>query len=238
MQDILLEPYGGKILHLPVSATTALTAMLALGGGAGLMLAARRLNLGADPHRVAGSGVLVGIIAFCRVIFAAPLNSRPLFGLGVALIGFGGGLFAHGTLTASMASAKPEDRGLALGAWGAAQSTAAGLAIAFSGLVNDLGSSLASRGALRRRARRPRDWLHHRLFHRNHSAVATLVAIGPLVRARMDTRVSTLASFSPAVVAGLQLEIYGNETAPSAIWMSRRSCSTHSGSSSSASFSI
>ncbi len=28
MQDILLEPYGGKILHLPVGATTALTAML------------------------------------------------------------------------------------------------------------------------------------------------------------------------------------------------------------------
>ena len=36
MQDILLEPYGGKILHLPVGATTALTAMLAIGGGVGL----------------------------------------------------------------------------------------------------------------------------------------------------------------------------------------------------------
>ncbi len=41
MQDILLEPYGGKILHLPVSATTALTAALALGGACGLMLAAQ-----------------------------------------------------------------------------------------------------------------------------------------------------------------------------------------------------
>ena len=35
MQDILLEPYGGKILKLPVGATTALTAMLAFGGGIG-----------------------------------------------------------------------------------------------------------------------------------------------------------------------------------------------------------
>ncbi len=74
MQDILLEPYGGKILHLPVGATTAFTAMLALGGGAGLMLAARRLNRGADPHRVAGLGALVGIVAFCSVIFSAPLE--------------------------------------------------------------------------------------------------------------------------------------------------------------------
>ena len=31
MQDIILEPYGGQILHLPVSATTSLTAMLAGG---------------------------------------------------------------------------------------------------------------------------------------------------------------------------------------------------------------
>ena len=31
MQDIVLEPYGGEILHLPVGATTALTAMLAGG---------------------------------------------------------------------------------------------------------------------------------------------------------------------------------------------------------------
>ena len=100
MQDILLEPYGGKILHLPVGATTALTAMLALGGGLGLMLAARRLNRGADPHRVAGYGAVVGVIAFAFVMFAAPLESAQAFGIGVGLIGFGGGLFAHGALTA------------------------------------------------------------------------------------------------------------------------------------------
>ncbi len=87
MQDILLEPYGGKILKLPVGATTALTAMLALGGGIGLWIAARRLNHGADPHRVAGFGALVGVIAFAFVMFAAPLESGEIFGIGVGLIG-------------------------------------------------------------------------------------------------------------------------------------------------------
>jgi BCD family chlorophyll transporter-like MFS transporter len=148
MQDILLEPYGGKILGLPVGATTSLTAMLAVGGGLGLMLAARRLNLGADPHRIAGYGALIGVVAFAFVMFAAPLESAEVFGIGVGLIGFGGGFFAHGGLTASMAAARPEERGLALGAWGAAQATAAGLAIALSGFINDAVGALAVTGAL------------------------------------------------------------------------------------------
>lgn len=186
MQDILLEPYGGKILHLPVGVTTAFTAMLALGGGTGLMLAARHLNRRADPHRVAGLGALVGIVAFCAVIFSATLGSPPLFGLGVALIGFGGGLFAHGTLTASMALAKPEDRGLALGAWGAAQATAAGLAIALSGVVNDIGSSLAVSGAFGDALADP--VTGYTLVYSIEVILlfATLVAIGPLVRGGED----------------------------------------------------
>ena len=47
MQDVLLEPYGGKVLHLPVGMTTSLTALLAIGGAAGLGLAAKSLNRGA-----------------------------------------------------------------------------------------------------------------------------------------------------------------------------------------------
>ena len=156
--------------------------MLALGGGAGLALAARLLTRGADAHRVAGLGALIGVVAFACVIFSAPLDSRPLFGLGVALIGFGGGLFAHGTLTASMALAKPEDRGLALGAWGAAQATAAGLAIGFSGVVNDLGSSFAVRGAFGEALADP--VTGYTLVYSVEIVLlfATLVAIGPLVR--------------------------------------------------------
>jgi BCD family chlorophyll transporter-like MFS transporter len=186
MQDILLEPYGGKILHLPVGATTALTAMLAIGGGAGLTLAARRLTRGADPHRVAAHGALIGIVAFVAVVFAAPADSRLAFTMGVALIGLGGGLFAHGTLTASMASARPQDRGLALGAWGAAQATAAGLAIAFSGLVNDLGSSLAVSGALGETLADP--VTGYIIVYAIEIALlfATLIAIGPLVRASTE----------------------------------------------------
>ncbi len=203
MQDILLEPYGGKILHLPVGVTTALTAMLAIGGGAGLMLAARRLAHGADPHRVAGFGALAGVVAFACVILSAPLETGPLFGLGVALIGFGGGLFAHGTLTASMALAKPGDRGLALGAWSAAQATAAGLAVAFSGVVNDLGSSLALSGAFGEAVASPVTGYTLVYAVEICLLLATLVAIGPLVRPQGDTaRSAELGRLTPALAAG------------------------------------
>ncbi len=182
MQDILLEPYGGKILKLPVGATTALTAMLAVGGGVGLWLAARRLNRGADPHRVAGFGAAIGVIAFAFVMFAAPLESAEAFGMGVGLIGLGGGLFAHGTLTASMAAARPQDRGLALGAWGAAQATAAGLAIAASGFVNDIGGALAAGGAFGSALADPVFGFSLVYGLEILLLLATVVAIGPLTR--------------------------------------------------------
>jgi len=182
MQDILLEPYGGKILRLPVGATTTLTAMLAVGGGVGLWLAARRLDRGADPHRVAGFGAVIGVLAFACVMLAAPLNSSEVFGVGVGLIGLGGGLFAHGTLTASMAAARPEERGLALGAWGAAQATAAGLAIALSGFINDVGGALAMRGAFGDALADPVTGYSFVYGLEILLLLATVVAIGPLAR--------------------------------------------------------
>jgi MFS transporter, BCD family, chlorophyll transporter len=138
MEDILLEPYGGQILGLTVGATTKLTATLAVGGLVGFAVASRVLSRGADPFRMASLGALCGIPAFLLVIGAAPLGSVLSFALGTAGIGFGAGLFGHGTLTATMNSAPAEQRGLALGAWGAVQATAAGVAIASSGVIRDV----------------------------------------------------------------------------------------------------
>jgi BCD family chlorophyll transporter-like MFS transporter len=143
MEDVLLEPYGGQILHLTVASTTKLTATLAVGGLLGFGLASRVLSRGYDPFRMACIGALVGIPAFLCVIVAAPLNSALLFALGTLLIGFGAGLFGHGTLTATMNHAPKDQTGLALGAWGAVQACAAGLAVAMSGVIRDVVSGAA-----------------------------------------------------------------------------------------------
>jgi BCD family chlorophyll transporter-like MFS transporter len=148
MQDVLLEPYGGQVLGLTVGATTKLTATMALGGLMGFGLASRILSRGADPFRMASIGAFVGIPAFFAVILSAPLQLPVLFGMGVWAIGFGSGLFAHGTLTATMGLAPKDQVGLALGAWGAVQATCAGASVAIGGILHDVVAAMGSRGAL------------------------------------------------------------------------------------------
>jgi BCD family chlorophyll transporter-like MFS transporter len=143
MEDILLEPYGGQILHLSVGATTKLSATLAVGGLIGFALASRVLSRGADPFRMASAAAWVGLPAFACVILSVPAGSPALFAFGVLAIGFGAGLFGHGTLTATMNSAPEEQRGLALGAWGAVQATGAGIGVAAGGALRDLASNVA-----------------------------------------------------------------------------------------------
>ncbi len=137
MEDVLLEPYGGEILHMSVSSTTLLSATLALGGLLGFAWASRVLGRGGDAYRMSGWGAWVGLPAFICVIASGPLAMPALFVLGIFLIGLGGGLFAHGTLTATMQLAPPGQIGLAMGAWGAVQATAAGVGMAAGGLVRD-----------------------------------------------------------------------------------------------------
>ena len=146
MEDVLLEPYGGEILHMSVSATTLLTATLSLGGLVGFAWASKVLSQGADPYRMSRSGVLLGVPAFLAVIASGYWDAEWLFSLGVLGIGFGGGLFSHGTLTSCMHLAPKDQSGLALGAWGAVQATAAGVAMALGGVARDLIDLMAGIG--------------------------------------------------------------------------------------------
>jgi BCD family chlorophyll transporter-like MFS transporter len=138
MADVVLEPYGGQVLDMSVSSTTKLTALLAFGGLTGFAYAWFHLGRGGDSYRVTQLGALLGLPAFGLVIAAAPLGMPAVFVLGNFLIGFGGALFWHGTLTATMDRAPRDQAGLALGAWGAVQATAAGCAMGMSGILRDV----------------------------------------------------------------------------------------------------
>lgn len=144
MADVLLEPFGGHVLGMSVAATTKLTALLAFGGLLGFALASRILGRGGDPYRMILNGVFIGIPAFLLVIAASPSALPALFLTGNFLIGFGAALFGHGTLTATMNLAPAHQAGLALGAWGAVQATAAGVAMAASGIIRDVVNALLS----------------------------------------------------------------------------------------------
>ena len=182
MQDIVLEPYGGEILKLGVAETSALTALLAGGALLAFALSARLLARGTDPLRVAAVGVLLGLPAFSAVIFAAPLDWPMLFRAGTVLIGFGGGLFAVGTLTAAMGLDDRDNAGLALGAWGAVQATAAGMAVAAGGALRDGVGALAASGALGEVLQSPVTG-YSVVYHCEMLLLfVALVALGPLVR--------------------------------------------------------
>ena len=202
MQDILLEPYGGQILHLGVGATTLLTALMAGGTLAAFALAARALGRGADPHRLAAFGAVIGLAAFSAVIFAAPMDSALLFRVGAVLIGLGGGLFAVGTLTAAMGLESGGLNGLALGAWGAVQATTAGAAILVGGVLRDVATDLAARGALGPALTGPATG-YGVVYHVELALLfATLVAIGPLVRSARTAPAQPSSRFGLAEFPG------------------------------------
>jgi BCD family chlorophyll transporter-like MFS transporter len=215
MQDILLEPYGGEILGLSVSATTLLTAILSTGMLLALAFASHRLSKNTDPARLAGLGVVIGIMAMMAVLFSAPLNIIPLFYMGTGLIGFGGGLFAVGTLIFAMGLAGSTadstsdtksnsiaskikgsnvvQSGMALGAWGAVQATAAGVAIALGGGLRDVFSNLAMQGDLGPALISPVTGYGTVYSIEIVLLFVTLVAIGPLVKNPAQQRVQVVA---------------------------------------------
>jgi BCD family chlorophyll transporter-like MFS transporter len=182
MQDILLEPYGAQVLGLSVSQTTELTAILAAGMLIAFLMASHHLARGTDPVRVSGYGAVIGLFAFAAVLLAAPLDSSLLFRCGTGLIGLGGGFFAVGTLTSAMTLGRQEHTGLALGAWGAVQATAAGLAIAAGGATRDLVSVWATSGALGQALNGPATGYGTVYYIEILLLFAALVAIGPLAR--------------------------------------------------------
>ena len=139
MQDVLLEPYGGEVLGLSVSATTYLTAVWSAGALIAFALAARWLTSGVFPYVMASRGLISGVAAFCIVIASEYAGWTVLFFAGAAMIGFGAGLFAVAMLTGAMTMpvTGQAGRGLALGAWGAAQATAIGLGVALGGALRD-----------------------------------------------------------------------------------------------------
>jgi BCD family chlorophyll transporter-like MFS transporter len=182
IQDILLEPYGGEVLGLAVAQTSLLTALLSVSALVAYGIAARVLSRGFDAFRLAAYGVVAGLPGFAAIVMAAPLGSPWLFRVGVALIGFGGGLFAVATLTAAMGIEKKGRTGLALGAWGAIQATCGGLGIAFGGALRDAVTGVATAGHMSAAMSSAATAYSSAYIVEIVLLFATLIAIGPLAR--------------------------------------------------------
>jgi BCD family chlorophyll transporter-like MFS transporter len=187
MQDILLEPFGGEILNMSVSQTTALTGLLGLGTLLSLAIAARVLNTSLVPARLAAIGLLIGIVAFTLIVCAGAFMWPVMFQIGTFFIGMGVGFFSVSMLIEAMRLADKSGNGVALGAWGAVNATAAGVAVAVGGLLRDLVSSLAEQGHLGA-ALSSANAGYSVVYHLEIALLfVCLVALSPLVRYKRKT---------------------------------------------------
>jgi BCD family chlorophyll transporter-like MFS transporter len=135
------------------------------------------------------------------VLFAAPLEERLVFALGTLWVGFGSGLFTVGILTACMRAAKPGQTGLALGAWGAVQATTAGVALAAGGMLRDAVGAAADAGVLGQALAHPATGYGAVYLIEIALLFATIIAVGPLVRAT-DYRTHSLRLHGTAAQPG------------------------------------
>ena len=179
-----MEPFGGQIFAMGVGQTTWLNALTAVGTVCGFAISAHLLTTGSDPCRVASMGAVLGIFAFAGVVFAPSVSSVQLFSASAAFIGMSNGLFAVGMLTAAMELAGNDASGLALGAWGAVQATAAGLAVGCSGIVRDFISYFAMRGEFGFTLQSNATGYCFVYSVEICLLFVTLIALGPLVRVR------------------------------------------------------
>ena len=124
----------------------------------------------------------MGVAALFAVSFSALVDSKQLFQAGAVLIGFGHGLFAVGMLTAAMMFGGKKMAGLTLGAWGAVQATATGIAVFAGGAIRDLVSSWGEMGLLGIAMRSPAaGYLSVYIFEIALLFLA-LASLGPLAR--------------------------------------------------------
>jgi BCD family chlorophyll transporter-like MFS transporter len=136
--DVLLEPYGAEILKMSVTATTLLTALWGVAMIIAVVIAGWLLWTKGHSGKLLISGALIGMAGFLTVASAGFIDSAFVFQAGVALIGFGRGLFIVGSIATVMSLADRAHTGLFMGIWGVVQSLAQGFGTIGGGVARDM----------------------------------------------------------------------------------------------------
>ena len=140
--DVLLEPYGGQVLNMSVSATMQLTALWGLATVVGVLLAAYLLWRRKAPVMLIAAGCAVGLIGFAIISIASDATLVEPFRIGIVLISLGRGLFLVGSIILVMSLTDVSHAGLFLGIWGIVQAMAQGIGTIGGGVVRDLAQYL------------------------------------------------------------------------------------------------
>jgi BCD family chlorophyll transporter-like MFS transporter len=136
-QDVLLEPFGGDVLGMPIAATARLTSIWGLGFFI-TMLAGLWLVRRAGKKGAANFGALVAALGFALIILSGLMQSVSLLWGAVFVLGLGGGLMTVSNLSFMLDMTVVQAAGLYMGAWGVANFAGQALGNIASGLIRDV----------------------------------------------------------------------------------------------------
>ena len=140
--DVLLEPYGGQVLGMSVSATMRLTALWGVGMITGVAIAAWMLWRKQSPALLISLGCAIGLLGFGIICYASDIALIGPFRIGVSLISMGRGLFIVGSVMLVMSLTDISHAGLFLGIWGIVQAMAEGIGTIGGGVLRDIAQRL------------------------------------------------------------------------------------------------
>ncbi len=147
LQQAVLEPFGGEVLHLSVRATSGFNAIQTIGVLVGMIWTGKAVADRGGHKRTAIVGLAGASIAFGCLTFAALTQSAPPSWFAILLVGLTTGLFNVATLALMMSMSDPRRMALFMGAWTVSHALADGMATAGGGIVYEAAAWLAGEGA-------------------------------------------------------------------------------------------
>ena len=139
-QDILLEPFGAEAFHLPVSATTRITAIWGTAFLVSLVIASI-LDRWFTRKRIAQISAYIALTGFLMIAGSGAIPHLSVFYLGVIVLGFGTGASTTSNLSL-MLDMTTEKVGLFIGAWGVANALSRFIGTLMSGVVRDISAQI------------------------------------------------------------------------------------------------
>ena len=136
-QDLLLEPYGGEVLEMPVSRTTRLTAIWGSCFLASMILGSQ-LERRVAKKKIAFSGNTAALFALLILVAAGFLQTSWVFYLGTILLGLGSGISTVANLSLMLDMTLPGSEGLFIGMWGMASAVARVAGSTSGGILRDV----------------------------------------------------------------------------------------------------
>jgi len=136
-QDVLLEPFGGDVLGMPIAATARLTSIWGLGFFI-TMLGGLWLVRRAGKKTAANIGAMVAALGFALIILSGVVHSVSLLWGAVFVLGLGGGLMTVSNLSFMLDMTIVQAAGLYMGAWGVANFAGQAVGNIASGLTRDV----------------------------------------------------------------------------------------------------